>query len=152
MGSWGLVVQRHRQATCFSVGFDVAGELDDDARHGIVDGDVDRKQRAAGMFGGGKRVFIRLGQVHPTGQGLFEQRRVDGDRSDLRGVGAIGRFAGFQVDACFAVSAFPAFEQRTAGEPVGGGRVDRHPFGQRDHRVLQVGRGELAHVLVLWDV
>ena len=72
--------------------FDVAGELDDHTRSGVIDDEVDREQGVEGV------VFLG-GEIHGAGEGVVEQRRGRFDRADLRGVRA-------QVRLGFFVSGF----------------------------------------------
>ena len=85
------------------VGFDLAGELGDDAALRVFDREVGRQQRTEGVLEGlcqeegavqrpqlgftGFGVELRFGAVFCV---FGEQRAGDFDRADLRGIGALG--------------------------------------------------------------
>ena len=65
-------------------GFDVAGELDDDAGLRVVDDDVDGEEAVEG-------VFALRGDVDRALRGRPAGRGFDFDRADLGGIGAVRR-------------------------------------------------------------
>ena len=86
-GQLGVFGEGRGQLAGGGVGFDLAGELDDDAR---CSGRRPRGRSPAAS----RRGLVRGGEVDRAGQGVVEQRGVDFDRADLGGVGALRRFGG----------------------------------------------------------
>ena len=112
---------------------DLAGQLDEDPRLGVVQGDVDGYQGVEGIVEG-------VGEVDRAGHGVVDQRRVDRHRGDLRGVGAVRR----PVGGLSRVGVDADLGGRATVEAVGSRRVHRQPLGQGDHRVPQVRGGRFA--------
>ena len=86
-GQLRVFAQRRGQLAGVRVGFELAGQLEDDAGFGVVDRDVDREQRV-------ERVLVRGRQVDVARQRVVDQRRVDPHGADLGGVRAVGRRRG----------------------------------------------------------
>jgi hypothetical protein len=81
VGKLGQLVEVRGQAPVAGIGVDPPRHLDEDAAVGLLGDEVDGDQRAERVVEGG-------GEEDPAVERVFEQRALDREVADLRGVGA----------------------------------------------------------------
>ena len=120
----------------------MSGELDDDTRDRVIDGDIDRQQTA-------ERVAFLGGEIDRPQEVMIQQRGGNFDRAELRRIRTFSgsRSEGDGGDAGGARQADLA--GRAGRQTICGGWIHREAGRQRDDGLLQIRRRDAFRGFVL---